>query len=115
MGDIISTMRGNHQYIVVFNTVGNTISNAEDVQYVSTVGDIISTMKGNQQYIVVFNTVGDTISNAEDVQYCGGYHQKCGGCSVLWSIPSVMRRMFNTVEDTINRERNTIKTEEDIQ
>ncbi len=33
VGDIISTMRGNHQYIVVFNTMGDTISNAEDVQY----------------------------------------------------------------------------------
>ncbi len=30
-----------------------------------------------------FSTIGDIISTVKGVQYCGGYHQYCGGCSVL--------------------------------
>ncbi len=41
----------------------------------------------------IFNTVSDAISPLEDIMHCLGYHQYCGGCSVLW------KNTISTVED----------------
>ena len=90
----------------------DSLSTVEVVQYsggiasvlwrlFSTVGDNISTCGGFHQYMW-----GDNISTVEGIQYCGGTpsvlwgdnSSTCGGlASVLWGIPSVLWRLFNTV------------------
>ena len=37
----------------------------------------------------------------------------CGGCSVLWGIPSVLRRLFSAVGDSISTAGDSISTAEE--
>ncbi len=77
-------------------------STVEDVQYWGGRGDsgIINALEGVQH-------CGDTISAffGDALSAMEGYHQYCGGCSVLWrniirivGAPSANLRMFSTVK-----------------